>query len=153
MDTYKPKNVASVKKKLDQLRQIFVQYRETRRFLGGYRIEVRYRAASLHKLVSELRQNVFTLDWISNRGKGNVYGENWVPLTFTVDEFLANIARSLNAFPVAFKKHLFARDTTLSTAAMSSAVMDLYSMFGICPNEWAQKKKDQATNSLWYLIG
>ena len=69
MDTFQPKTAASVKKKLEQLREVFVQYRETSRYLGGYRIEVRYRAASLFDLVNDLKQNVFTLHWISNRGK------------------------------------------------------------------------------------
>ena len=31
-------------------------------------------------------------------------------------------------------------------------VMDLYSMFGINPNSWANKSRGQALNSLWYLF-
>ena len=133
------------------MREIFVQYRETSRFLGGYRIEVRYRAASLFSLINNLRENVFTLNWISSRGRGYIYGVNWVPLTYPVDEFLGNISRALNAFPIAFKNNLLSRNAAASTSAMSCAVMDLYSMFGICPDSWANKSRGQVLNSLWYL--
>ena len=97
----------------------------------------RFVCKSLTKLIRELKERTFTLEWVKNKisrsRNGACFDDNeWVPLTFTVRQFLDNIRHALVQFPIVWNENQFSIE-------MSSAILDLFIMFGIWPKEWDQR--------------
>ena len=130
MQTSQPKTVKYIKTKFNTLQKVCAQHEENAEYLGGYRIEGRFVCKSLTKLIRKLKERTFKLVWVKNEvslsRNGAYFDDNeWVPLTFTVRQFLDNIRHALVQFPIVFQDNLCARDENHSTLKMSSAILDL----------------------------
>ena len=60
MQTSQPKTVKYIKTKFSALQKVFAQYEENAEYLGGYRFVCK----SLTKLIRELKERSFTLEWV-----------------------------------------------------------------------------------------